>query len=47
MRRTASILAFLAVFASVLPAAPPAGDFFKPLRTDAPPAIDGRLDDAV
>ena len=46
-RHTISILVFLAVFASVLPAAARGEEFFKPLRTDVPPAIDGRLDDAV
>jgi hypothetical protein len=47
MRRTISTLAFLAVFASVLPAVARGAEFFKPLRTDVPPVIDGRLDDAV
>ncbi len=47
MRRTTSALAFLAVFASVLSAAESGGEFFKPIRTNVPPAIDGRLDDAV
>jgi hypothetical protein len=47
IRRTASTLAFLAVFASVLPAVARGAEFFKPPRTDVPPAIDGRLDDAI
>jgi len=47
MRRTISTLVFLAIFASVLPATAPGAEFFKPLRTDVPPAIDGRLDDTV
>jgi hypothetical protein len=47
MRRTISTLTFLAVFATVLPATAQGAEFFKPLRTNVPPAIDGRLDDAV
>jgi hypothetical protein len=47
LHRAASILASMAIFISVLPASAPGGEFFKPLRTDVPPAIDGRLDDAV
>jgi hypothetical protein len=40
-------MAFL-LFAATFPAAAAAdGAFFRPLRTAAPPAIDGRLDDAV
>jgi len=31
----------------LVPAAASGAEFFKPLRIDAPPAIDGRLDDAV
>ena len=46
LHRAASTLVVLTAFASVLSGAP-GGDFFKPLRTDVPPAIDGRLDDAV
>ena len=47
IRRTTSTLALLAALVSALPAAVRGGEFFKPLRTDVPPAIDGRLDDAV
>jgi hypothetical protein len=47
MGRTISILASLAIFACVLPDAARGGEFFKPIRTNVPPAIDGRLDDAV
>ncbi|MCX6568660.1 MAG: DUF5916 domain-containing protein [Candidatus Aminicenantes bacterium] len=47
IRRAASTLASLAIFVSILPASAPGGEFFKPPRTDVPPAIDGRLDDAV
>jgi hypothetical protein len=47
MRRTISTLAFLAAFASVLPATAQGAEFFKPSRTNVPPVIDGRLDDAV
>ena len=47
MRRTIPTLAFLAVFAIVLPITAQGAEFFKPLRTNVPPAIDGRLDDAV
>jgi len=47
IRRTASTLTLLAALAGALPAAARGAEFFKPLRTDAPPAIDGRLDDAV
>jgi hypothetical protein len=47
IRRTISTLALLAVLVSLLPAAVCGGEFFRPLRTDVPPAIDGRLDDAI
>ena len=47
IRRTTLIRALLAVLVSLLPAAAPGAEFFRPLRTDVPPAIDGRLDDAV
>ena len=36
-----------AVSAAAAPAVPPDGEFFRPLRLAQPPAIDGRLDDAV
>jgi len=41
------MLAAAAVFAAAAPAAGEDGAFFRPLRTAAPPAIDGRLDDAA
>lgn len=36
----------LLVLAALAPAASSEGPFFRPLRVDAPPAIDGRLDEA-
>jgi hypothetical protein len=47
MPRAMSALAVMAVLAAALPAAALGGELFKPLRTDVPPVIDGRLDDAV
>ena len=47
MLRATSALTLMAVLAAALPAAARGAEFFKPLRTDVPPVIDGRLDDAV
>jgi len=45
--RTIGILGLIALVGAAAPAAGAAGDFFRPLRTSSPPAIDGRLDDPV
>lgn len=37
----------LGILLAGIPGAAPGAEFFKPLRTDVPPAIDGRLDEAV
>ena len=45
--RTVATLGLAALFVGAAPAAGGNGEFFRPLRTASPPAIDGRLDDAV
>jgi hypothetical protein len=45
--RTVSTLGLAALCVGAAPAAGGNGEFFRPLRAGSPPAIDGRLDDAV
>ena len=44
---TLGALGAAALLAAAAPAAAADGEFFRPLRTGTPPAIDGRLEDAV
>ncbi|MGZ5478880.1 MAG: DUF5916 domain-containing protein [Candidatus Aminicenantales bacterium] len=46
-QRTVGALAGAALFAALAPASVWGEAFFRPLKTGLPPAIDGRLDDAV
>jgi hypothetical protein len=47
VERACRILVGLAIFFTLSPRVVPAGELLKPVRTDKPPLIDGKLDDPI